>query len=229
MERYEINKYPTLEECLGAMQDNGRQLSHFVMGLKNDSFSKKSADNKRRMKEIEEELARIKYDATDVKRVAMRGGDGNMMTSEEKNAVIRNVGELYMVSMLLRKVMDDTFGEQLRKKGEGGELVYEYCDRHINLVANLLYAFTDRFTWNVKTQAKKLFDIQLDTDKLCTDIDLLAMSNVINAFGTRFVKQIVEQEDIAKAHMEREEKEVEKKKKTLEKEMRAIKKEMKKK
>lgn len=86
MERYEINKYPTVQECLTAMQDNGRQLSRFVMGLKNDSFSKKSADNKKRMKEIEDELARIKYDATDVKRVAMRGADGQMMTSGVKNS-----------------------------------------------------------------------------------------------------------------------------------------------
>lgn len=220
MDAIATNKIPTMQECIQAMSEKRGQLTQLARVLGNDSFSKKSLDNKKKMKEIEQDLERLKYDERDVKRMAMRGGDGKLMTNEEKNNVICCVGQLYMISMLLENVMQQTFGEQLRKKGEGGEIVYEYCQEMIDNVANFLRAFTDRFTWNVSHQAKELFDADLDVSKLCTDIDILSIQNVTNAFGTRFVKAIAEQEEKIKIFLAEQEKQLEKEKVKLAKKIR---------
>ena len=173
----------------------------------------KDKANKKKFKELEEKQARLYYDSVDVNKELKTKAtlDDELFGNEERNGVIGGIGAIYMCSFLLQKVMNDNFGILLSEASKGSAAVYTYCIDHVNLVAEFLLAFTDRITKNANDAGLEEFGIKLDVDKLCTDIDVLAIDNVIKAFSMRFCKTVKEQEsaiqariDEAKARQEKE-------------------------
>ena len=194
------HKIPTFEECLANLNRHGSGLVDGVNCLGKDSHAQKNKANKKKFKELEEKAIRTFYDQTDVKRAARL--EDNMFTQEEKNGVIGGVGALYMCGFLLQKIMVGNFGALLTESSRGAAAVYTHCINHIELVADLLMAFTDRFNYNVKECGELEFGIDLNVNELCTDIDVLAIDNVIKAFSARFVKSINKQEEYIRQKME---------------------------
>lgn len=196
-----INKriIPTYEECVEALAQHGARLTRGVRNMANDTFAQKVKANRQKMKEIETELTRLQYDGHEVK---MAAGGHRTLTDKERHGVITGIGQIYLLSRLLKNVMDDTLGQQLKENAPEAELVYDFSIRHIDLVADLLLAFTDRFSHNAKKSGKEDFGIELDLNSLCTDIDVLNIANAVNAFGTRFAKNIKMQEAEAKRFYE---------------------------
>lgn len=213
MEQREI---PTYEECVGALVSHGARLTKGVRNMANDPFSQKVRENRQKMKEIETELERLRYDGRDVK---LAGGRGKILTDEERHGVVTGIGSIYLLSRLLKNVMDGHLGRQLKSNAPEAKLVYDFSIRHIELVADLLVAFTDRFAYNARCSGKVDFGIDLDMDKLCTDIDVLNISNTINAFATRFARQIKSQEDEVKEFCDAKMATFEQEKKKLAKEL----------
>lgn len=144
-------------------------------------------------------MSRLYYDSTDVKNVKKASLNDNLFTDEERNGVIGGIGALYMISFLLKKVMSDTFGELLGENSPGAKAVYLHCIKHMELTADMMVAFTDRFSYNANECGMSEFGITLDVDKLCTDIDVLNIDNTIRAFSTRFTKKVKEQESLIKS------------------------------
>lgn len=197
MERtIETHKIPTYEECVEALKNHGSRMISGANCLGKDTFAKKSVGNKKKLKEIESEMSRLYYDSTDVKKASL---NDNMFTDEERNGVIGGIGALYMISFLLKKVMNDTFGELLGESSPGAKAVYLHCIKHMELTAEMMVAFTDRFSYNANECGMSEFGVALDVDKLCTDIDVFNIDNTIRSFSTRFTKKVKEQEALIKS------------------------------
>ena len=195
----ETHKIPTYEECVEALKNHGSRMVSGANCLGKDTFAHKSVGNKKKFKEIEAEMSRMYYDSADVKNVKKASHNDNLFTDEERNGVIGGVGALYMISFLLKKVMNDTFGELLGESSPGAKKVYLHCIKHMELTADMMFAFTDRFSYNANESGMSEFGITLDVDKLCTDIDVLNIDNTIRAFSTRFMKKVKEQEALIKS------------------------------
>lgn len=210
------NRIPTYEECVEALVSHGTRLSQGVRNMANDTFAQKVRQNRLRLKEIETELTRLRYDGHEVK---MAAGGNRVLTKEEKHGVITGIGQIYLLSKLLKNVMDDTLGEQLKQNAPKTKLVYDFCIKHIDLVADLMLAFTDRFSHNARRSGEEDFGISIDLDSLCTDLDVLNIANTINAFGVRFAKQIALQADEAKSFCDAKIDNLEQEKQKLEREL----------
>lgn len=195
---------PSVEECLERLKRHGSGLVSGANCLKKDIFAEKDKANKKKFKELEEKQARLYYDSVDVSKELKTKVTLNdeLFGNEERNGVIGGIGAIYMCSFLLQKVMNDNFGILLSEASKGSAAVYTYCIDHVNLVAEFLLAFTDRITKNANDAGLDEFGIKLDVDKLCTDIDVLAIDNVIKAFSMRFCKTVKEQEAVIQARID---------------------------
>lgn len=197
-------KIPSVEECLERLKRHGGGLVSGANCLSKDTFAGKDKANKKKFKELEEKQARLYYDSVDVNKELKTKAtlDDELFGNEERNGVIGGIGAIYMCSFLLQKVMNDNFGILLSEASRGSAAVYSYCIEHVNLVAEFLLAFTDRITKNANDAGLDEFGIKLDFDKLCTDIDVLAIDNVIKAFSMRFCKTVKEQEAVIQARID---------------------------
>ena len=195
---------PSVEECLERLKRHGGGLVSGANCLSKDTFAGKDKANKKKFKELEEKQARLYYDSVDVNKELKTKAtlDDELFGNEERNGVIGGIGAIYMCSFLLQKVMNDNFGILLSEASKGSAAVYTYCIEHVNLVAEFLLAFTDRITKNANDAGLEEFGIKLDVDKLCTDIDVLAIDNVIKAFSMRFCKTVKEQEAVIQARID---------------------------